>query len=114
MMGGNPDKKKKKKGVDDCTSGQCAPKTRVKLSMKKFSPTKSRYSVRTTEKEIDETVPKPTGGLHTNVRELSADAGDVNASKYNSNRSFTEAEMAAGRKAEIQMRKQKKALKYTR
>jgi len=104
---GDPDKKKKKKDVDACVGGECGPKKRGKMSMSKFSPVKKRYHVATVEKKREE----PTGGLHMNMRELSASPGDVRQQKTNSKSAVTAGQETEGRAAEKLARKQKRALK---
>lgn len=111
---GDPDKKKKKKDVDACVGGECGPKKRGKMSLSKFSPTKKRYHLGTVKVDNTEKDPKPTGGMHMNMRELSAQPGDVRQQKTNSKSAVTAEQESTGRAAEKEIRKQKRALKLPR
>lgn len=110
MSGDDDRKKKKKKDVDACVGGECGPKTKAKLSMAKFSPTKKRYSVSTIERED----PKPTGNLHQNMRDLGGNPGDTRMYSTNAKTSVTPAQETEGRKFNLETRKNKKALKMPR
>lgn len=58
----------KKKKVDSCADGQCAPTTRGMRSFSRFSPTKKRYNIPQGKKKV---VQQPdAGGMHMNMRDL--------------------------------------------
>lgn len=113
-MGGDPKPKSKKKGknVDDCTSGVCSPKTRAKMSMKRFNPTKSRYNVSTYEEKPK---PKPvTGGLHMNMRDLGNSPGDTQMQKQSNKTAITPGQETEGRKFNTETRKEKRKMRLNR
>lgn len=110
MSGDDDRKKKKKKDVDACVGGECGPKTKAKLSMSKFSPTKKKYDIPTTKQEK----PEPTGNLHMNMRDLGGNPGDTQMQKYNAKSAVTPAQETEGRKFNLETRKNKKALKMPR
>lgn len=111
MMGeDDPRKKKKKKNVDACVDGKCGPKNKAVRSFSVFSPTKKKYNIPETKEEK----PEPTGGLHQNMRDLGGNPGDNRVYAKDAKSAVTPAQETEGRKANLETRKNKKALKMPR
>lgn len=113
MSGGDEPKKKKKKGVDDCTDGQCAPKTKAKMSLRpsKFNPTKSQHNVGVYKEDPEP--PQTKGGLHMNMNQLGGNPGDTQLQKQNSKSAITPAQETEGRKYNSDTRKEKKKMRLS-